>query len=69
MVAEGVEDAAYAPGVFGPYGADDRGSGRYGAVRYDCSDESVARWINRIANKLGMGRKLRATVQTGNLSC
>jgi hypothetical protein len=32
VVAEGVEDAAYAPGVFGPYGADDRGSGRYGAV-------------------------------------
>jgi len=23
VVAEGVEDAAYAPGVFGPYGADD----------------------------------------------
>jgi hypothetical protein len=32
VVAEGVEDAAYAPGVFGPYGADDGGSGRYGAV-------------------------------------
>jgi hypothetical protein len=32
VAAEGVEDAAYAPGVFGPYGADDGGSGRYGAV-------------------------------------
>jgi len=39
-------------------------AGRYSAVRYDCSDESVARWINRLANKLGLGRRLRATVQT-----
>ena len=35
VVAEGVEDAAYAPGVFGPYGADDRGSGQAAFVLYD----------------------------------
>jgi hypothetical protein len=32
VVAEGVEDAAYAPGVLGSYGADDGGSGGDGAV-------------------------------------
>ena len=32
MVAEGVEDSAYAPGVFGADGADDGGSGGDGAV-------------------------------------
>jgi hypothetical protein len=33
VVAEGVEDAAYAPGVLGPDGANDSGSGCYGAVK------------------------------------
>src|SRR5260370_31646004 len=32
VVAEGVEDAAYAPGVLGSDGADDGGAGGYGAV-------------------------------------
>jgi hypothetical protein len=32
VVAEGVEDAAYAPGVLGADRADDGGSGGYGAV-------------------------------------
>jgi hypothetical protein len=32
-VAEGVEDAAYAPVVFGIDGADDGGAGGYGAVK------------------------------------
>ncbi len=32
VVAEGVEDSAYAPAVFGADGADDGGSGRYGSV-------------------------------------
>jgi hypothetical protein len=33
VVAEGVEDAAYAPGVLGSYGADDGGASGYGAVK------------------------------------
>jgi hypothetical protein len=33
VVAEGVEDAAYVPGVFGSDGAYDGGSGGYGAVQ------------------------------------
>ena len=32
VVAEGIEDAAYAPGVLGADGADDGGSGSYGSV-------------------------------------
>jgi hypothetical protein len=32
VVAEGVEDAAYAPGMFCPDGADDGGASGYGAV-------------------------------------
>jgi hypothetical protein len=32
VVAEGVEDASYAPGVLGIDGADDGGAGGYGAV-------------------------------------
>jgi hypothetical protein len=32
VVAEGVEDAAYAPGVLGSDGADNGGAGGYGAV-------------------------------------
>jgi hypothetical protein len=33
VVAEGVEDAAYAPGMLGPDGADDGGASGYGAVK------------------------------------
>ena len=33
VVAKGVEDAAYAPGVLGPDGANDGGTGCYGAVK------------------------------------
>jgi hypothetical protein len=40
-------------------------SGRYAAVRYDCANASVARWIARLAKKVGLERpKFTAHVQT-----
>jgi hypothetical protein len=40
-------------------------SGRYAAVRYDCSTASVAHWIARLAKKIGLDRpKFAAHVQT-----
>jgi len=40
MILEGWRDAIW--------------SGRYTAMRYDCSSESVARWITRLARKVGL---------------
>ena len=31
-------------------------AGRYAAVLYDCANDSVARWINRLAKKVGLTR-------------
>ena len=40
-------------------------SGRYAAVRYDCASESVAHWITRLANKVGLtDSAFTAVVQT-----
>jgi hypothetical protein len=40
-------------------------SGRYAAVRYDCASPSVAHWIARLANKVGLSESaFAATVQT-----
>jgi hypothetical protein len=40
-------------------------SGRYIAVRYDCASPSVARWITRLAKKVGLtDSAFMATVQT-----
>ena len=40
MILEGWRDAVWA--------------GRYSVVRYDCASESIARWINRLATKVGL---------------
>jgi hypothetical protein len=51
MILEGWRDAIW--------------SGRYIAVRYDCARPSVARWIGRLAKKVGLaGSAFMATVQT-----
>jgi hypothetical protein len=51
MILEGWRDAVWA--------------GRYVAVRYDCANASVARWIARLAKKIGLDRpKFAAHVQT-----
>jgi hypothetical protein len=51
MILEGWRDAIW--------------SGRYMAVRYDCASPSVARWINRLAKKVGLaGSDFTAVVQT-----
>jgi hypothetical protein len=40
-------------------------SGRYAAVRYDCASASVARWIARLAKKVGLtDSDFKASVQT-----
>jgi hypothetical protein len=40
-------------------------SGRYTGVRYDCASPSVAHWINRPANKVGLTRSdFTAVAQT-----
>ena len=40
-------------------------SGRYAAVRYDCASPSVAHWITRLANKVGLtDSAFTAVVQT-----
>ena len=40
-------------------------SGRYTAVRYDCASPSVAHWITRLANKVGLtASEFTAGVQT-----
>jgi hypothetical protein len=40
-------------------------AGRYAAVRYDCASASVAKWITRLAKKVGLtGSIFTATVQT-----
>ena len=40
--------------------------GRYGGVRYDCANASVARWITRLAKKAGLtGPTFTAAVQPG----
>jgi hypothetical protein len=50
MILEGWRDAIW--------------SGRYTAMRYDCSSESVARWITRLAKKVGLtGSEFIAAVQ------
>jgi hypothetical protein len=50
MILEGWRDAIW--------------SGRYAAMRHDCSSESVARWITRLANKVGLtGSDFIAAVQ------
>lgn len=50
MILEGWRDAIW--------------SGRYAAMRYDCSSESVARWITRLAKKVGLtGSEFIAAVQ------
>ena len=39
-------------------------AGQYSAVLYDCANESVARWIDRLAKKAGLARsKFNAVVQ------
>jgi hypothetical protein len=51
MILEGWRDAIW--------------SGRYMAVRYDCASPSVARWITRLAKKVGLtGSDFTAVVQT-----
>jgi hypothetical protein len=51
MILEGWRDAIW--------------SGRYIAVRYDCASPSVARWIARLAKKVGLtDSAFMATVQT-----
>jgi hypothetical protein len=51
MILEGWRDAIW--------------SGRYLAVRYDCASPSVARWIHRLAKKVGLtGSDFTAVVQT-----
>ena len=51
MILEGWRDAIW--------------SGRYLAVRYDCASPSVARWIARLAKKVGLtDSAFMATVQT-----
>jgi hypothetical protein len=51
MILEGWRDALW--------------SGRYFGVRYDCTSPSVARWITRLANKVGLtGLDFTAAVQT-----
>jgi hypothetical protein len=51
MILEGWRDAVW--------------SGRYIAVRYDCASPSVARWIGRLAEKVGLtGSAFMATTQT-----
>jgi hypothetical protein len=51
MLLEGWRDAVWA--------------GRYAAVRYDCANASVARWIARLAKKVGLDRpRFAAHVQT-----
>lgn len=37
-------------------------SGRYAAVRYDCTSPSVAHWINRLAEKVGLTDRAFAAV-------
>ena len=50
-ILEGWRDAIYA--------------GRYSAVRYDCANDSVAHWISRLANKVGLtDSAFTAVVQT-----
>ena len=40
-------------------------SGRYVALRYDCASQSVAQWITRLANKVGLtDSEFTAVVQT-----
>ena len=40
-------------------------SGRYTAVRYDCASDTVAHWITRLANKVGLSAsEFMADVQT-----
>jgi hypothetical protein len=51
MILEGWRDAVW--------------SGRHLAVRYDCANESVARWIARLAKKVGLtDSQFAAYVQT-----
>ena len=51
MILEGWRDAIW--------------SGRYAAVRYDCASASVAHWIARLAEKVGLtGSAFTAAVQT-----
>jgi hypothetical protein len=51
MILEGWRDAVW--------------SGRYTAVRYDCASPSVARWIGRLAQKVGLtDNDFAAYVQT-----
>jgi hypothetical protein len=51
MILEGWRDALW--------------SGRYFGLRYDCASPSVARWITRLANKVGLtALDFTAAVQT-----